>query len=137
LIGHGAGWGGSWSSWCSCHLGRGTHRAHPPTVRLGTALASGRLPPETIQRIVRQNFGRFRACYEAGLVRSPSLTGTVSTRFVIGHDGAVSSVADGGSSMPDAAVTSCVQRAFYGVGFPQPEGGIVTVTYPIAFSPAQ
>jgi hypothetical protein len=27
-----------------------------------------------------------------------------------------------------------VQRAFYGVSFPQPEGGIVTVSYPIVFS---
>ena len=27
------------------------------------------------------------------------------------------------------------QRAFYGLSFPQPEGGIVTVTYPIMFSP--
>jgi hypothetical protein len=25
-------------------------------------------------------------------------------------------------------------RAFYGLSFPQPEGGIVTVTYPISFS---
>jgi hypothetical protein len=96
---------------------------------------SGRLPPEAIQRIIRQNFGRFRACYEAGLQRNPSLHGTVSTRFVIGRDGAVSNVSDGGSSMPDPAVTSCVHRAFYGVSFPQPEGGIVTVTYPIVFSP--
>jgi hypothetical protein len=28
-----------------------------------------------------------------------------------------------------------VTRAFYGLSFPQPEGGIVTVTYPITFSP--
>jgi hypothetical protein len=106
---------------CNCHL---------------TTTVTGRLPPEAIQRIVRQNFGRFRVCYEAGLVHDPSLQGTVRARFVIGHDGAVSNVANGGSSMPDAAVTSCVIRAFYGLSFPQPEGGIVTVTYPIAFSPA-
>jgi hypothetical protein len=96
---------------------------------------SGRLPGEVIQRIVRQNFGRFRACYEAGLLKNPTLTGTVKTRFVIGRDGAVSNVGDGGSSMPDAAVTACVARSFYGIGFPQPEGGIVTVTYPITFTP--
>ena len=31
--------------------------------------------------------------------------------------------------------TSCVVRAFSGLSFPQPEGGIVTVSYPIVFSP--
>jgi hypothetical protein len=29
----------------------------------------------------------------------------------------------------------CVIRAYYGLSFPQPEGGIVTVVYPIMFSP--
>jgi len=56
-------------------------------------------------------------------------------RFVIGHDGAVSQVANGGSDMPDSGVVSCTVRAFYGLSFPQPEGGIVTVTYPIMFAP--
>jgi hypothetical protein len=99
------------------------------------AQGSGRLPPEAIQRIVRQNFGRFRACYEAGLVRNPALSGTVTTRFVIDRAGAVASAVDGGSSLPDPAVAGCVVRAFSGVSFPQPEGGIVTVSYPISFSP--
>ena len=31
---------------------------------------NGHLPPEIIQRIVRQNFGRFRFCYENGLRRT-------------------------------------------------------------------
>ena len=57
------------------------------------------------------------------------------TVAVIGRDGAVSSVSDGGSDIGNPAVVSCVVRAFYGLSFPQPEGGIVTVTYPILFSP--
>ncbi len=56
------------------------------------AASSGRLPPEVIQRIVRQNFGRFRLCYENGLRNNPNLQGRVSVRFVIGRDGAVSNV---------------------------------------------
>jgi hypothetical protein len=123
---------------CGCgHWGglRG-HHARAPTVRWGdTVDVSGRLPPEAIQRIVRQNFGRFRACYETKLRQNPTLAGTVTTRFVIGRDGSVSSAAGGGSTMTDPDVTSCVVRAFYGVSFPQPEGGIVTVSYPIVFSP--
>ncbi len=102
---------------------------------MGATQVSGRLPPEVIHRIVQQNFGRFRLCYENGLRNNRNLQGRVSVRFVIGRDGAVSSVGNGGSDMPDSGVVSCVVRAFYGLSFPQPEGGIVTVTYPIMFSP--
>jgi len=103
-----------------------------PSVR---APERGRLPPEVIQRIVRQNFGRYHLCYEKGLRNNPNLQGRVSVRFVIGLDGTVAHVDSGGSDMPDGNVTSCVARAFYGLRFPQPEGGIVTVTYPIMFTP--
>ena len=106
----------------------------PPTPVTPVA---GRLPPEVIQRIVRQNFGRFRPCYENGLRKNPNLAGRVSVRFVIGRDGVVSQVANGDSNMPDGSVVSCVVRSFYGLSFPQPEGGIVTVTYPIMFSPEE
>lgn len=106
-----------------------------PSVRMGAVTLSGRLPPEVVQRIVRQNFGRFRLCYENGLRNNPNLQGRVSVRFVIGTDGAVSNIANGGSDMPDGGVVSCVVRAFSGLSFPQPEGGIVTVVYPIMFSP--
>ena len=111
------------------------HRVTSPIVRIGQTSASGRLPAEVIQRIVRQNFGRFRLCYENGLRTSPNLQGRVAVRFIIGRDGAVSGVGNGGSDLPDSRVVSCVVGAFYGLSFPAPESGIVTVVYPISFSP--
>lgn len=134
-IGHGAGTG-SGQGFGSGHgrLG-GTHKAKAPRLRMGATQVSGRLPPEVIQRIVRQNYGRFRLCYENGLRTNPNLQGRVAVRFVIGRDGAVSNVSNGGSDLPDASVIQCVIRAYYGLSFPQPEGGIVTVVYPIMFSP--
>ncbi|MEO5731517.1 MAG: AgmX/PglI C-terminal domain-containing protein, partial [Byssovorax sp.] len=111
------------------------HITRAPRIWWDETSVVGRLPPETVQRIVRQNFGRFRLCYEKALGANPMLQGRVTARFVIGRDGAVSSVADGGSDIGSRAVVSCVVRAFYGLSFPQPEGGIVTVTYPILFSP--
>lgn len=134
-IGHGAGTG-SGQGFGSGHgrLG-GTHKTRAPQVRMGTTQVNGRLPPEVIQRIVRQNYGRFRLCYENGLRTNPNLQGRVAVRFVIGRDGAVSNVSNGGSDLPDASVIQCVIRAYYGLSFPQPEGGIVTVVYPIMFSP--
>ncbi|MBW2459315.1 MAG: AgmX/PglI C-terminal domain-containing protein, partial [Deltaproteobacteria bacterium] len=133
-IGHGAGTG-SGQGFGSGHgrLGR-SHRSRPPRVRMGAVTVSGRLPPEVIQRIVRQNFGRFRLCYENGLRENPNLQGRVTVRFVIGRDGSISNVG-GGGDMPNDGAISCVSRAFYGLSFPQPEGGVVTVSYPIVFTP--
>ena len=134
-LGHGAGIG-TGQGFGSGHgrLG-GSHKTRAPKVRMGATSVSGRLPPEVIQRIVRQNYGRFRMCYEQGLTRNPNLEGRVSVRFVIGRDGGVSNVANGGSDLADSGVVGCVVSAFYGLSFPQPEGGIVTVVYPIMFSP--
>lgn len=134
-LGHGAGTGtGQGFGAGSGRLG-GSHKTKAPSVRMGATTVNGRLPAEVIRRIVRQNFGRFRMCYEQGLARNPNLEGRVGVRFVIGRDGSVSNVGNGGSDIPDSGVVSCVISAFYGLSFPQPEGGIVTVTYPIMFSP--
>jgi hypothetical protein len=116
-------------------LGRG-HRARAPRIRPeGVTTVSGRLPPEVIQRVVRQNYGRFRMCYERGLGANPNLEGRVAVRFVIGRDGAVSNVSNGGSDLPDPKVVGCVISAYYGLSFPEPDNGIVTVVYPIVFTP--
>jgi Ca-activated chloride channel family protein len=112
----------------------GSHRTKPPQVRMGACTVSGRLPPEAVRRIVRLNFGRFRACYERGLTRNPDLAGRVSTRFVIDRAGGVAATSNAGSDLPDAEVVACVVRSFGALSFPQPEGGIVTVIYPIVFS---
>jgi hypothetical protein len=133
-LGDGQGFGpGGWG------LGSGrpqkTHATSAPRMRTSQPTVSGRLPPEVIQRVVRQNFGRFRMCYEQGLGRNPNLEGRVAVRFVIGRDGAVSNVANGGSDLADHGVTECVMSSFYGISFPPPEGGIVSVVYPLLFSP--
>lgn len=124
---------GQWGS-SSGRLG-GSHATSAGRVRFARDVTvSGRLPPDVIQRTVRQNFGRFRACYEIGLRQNPNLEGRVVARFVIGRDGAVGNVSAGGD-LPDAQVRSCVASAFYGLSFPAPEGGIVTVSYPIVLTP--
>ncbi len=134
-IGHGSG-RGSGQGFGSGHgrLG-GAHQSRGPTIRQGATQVNGRLPPEVIQRIVRQNFGRFRLCYEGGLRTNPNLQGRVAVKFVIDRSGSVATASDGGSELADKSVVQCVVRGFSNLSFPQPEGGIVTVTYPITFSP--
>jgi len=112
-----------------------TRATRVPVLRLGSASVEGGLPPEVIQRIVRQSYGRYRMCYEQGLARNPNLTGRVAVRFVIGPDGAVETIGNQGSDLPDADVVGCVVTSFRGLDFPPPEYGRVTVVYPILFAP--
>ncbi|HEY2509953.1 MAG TPA: AgmX/PglI C-terminal domain-containing protein [Polyangiaceae bacterium] len=95
----------------------------------------GRLAPELIQREVRSHFGLLRTCYESGLRVDPNLQGTVATKFVIKRDGTVSHVEGVGSDLPARRVLACVHDAFRKLVFPRPNGGIVTVVYPIIFKP--
>ncbi|MFO0675673.1 MAG: AgmX/PglI C-terminal domain-containing protein [Polyangiaceae bacterium] len=134
-IGHGAGTGSGQGFGSGHGKLAGSHQTRSPTLRQGATSVNGRLPAEVIQRIVRQNFGRFKLCYENGLRTNPELRGRVGVKFVIDREGAVSTASDGGSDLPDASVVSCVVRGFSNLSFPKPEGGIVTVVYPIAFSP--
>jgi hypothetical protein len=52
-------------------------------------------------------------------------------KFVIDRSGAVSTAADAGSDLADRAVITCIVHAFENLSFPQPEGGVVTVVYPL------
>ena len=115
-------------------LPRGGHQATSPSVRTSTPSTSGTIPASIIQRIVRANYGRFRACYEDGLRQNPSLEGRVQVNFIIGRDGTVRSANGSGSSLPDGKVTGCITGSFRGLTFPAPEHGTVTVTYPIMLS---
>ncbi len=134
-LGHGAGTG-TGQGFGSGHgrLG-GAHVSNPPKIKTGATNVSGRLPPEVVQRIVRQNLGRFRLCYENGLRTNAKLEGKVVIRFEIDPTGAVSTSAVAkDTTLPDKATAACVERAFHGLSFPQPEGGKVVVVYPIQFS---
>lgn len=116
----------------------GSHATDAPKVRMGAVTVTGRLPKEVIQRIVRQNFGRFRLCYEQAAARNTErLEGRIVMRFTIDPSGSVSDVDDDGSSVSDSGMLSCVESAFYGLSFPAPEGGPVKVVYPISFEGAR
>jgi hypothetical protein len=113
--------------------GTGTPPRAGPSVEGGATTITGRLPPEVIQRIVRQNYGRFRLCYERGLAVAPKLEGKVVVKFTIAGDGSVSAVSGRDSTLPSKDVVTCVANAFMTLSFPQPEGGVVNVSYPIVF----
>jgi len=110
----------------------GGHMVVAPRIREGAVRVMGHLSAEVIQRIVRQNYGRFRLCYENGTRNKPELHGAVVTRFTIDPSGAVVVTGDAGSSLPDSSVVQCVVRGFGNLSFPKPDG-LVNVVYPIEF----
>lgn len=112
----------------------GSHPGVAPRVRAGSVIVSGALPTEVVQRIVRQNFGRFRLCYEQGLARDPALSGRVLLQFSIGSKGSVVSASEGGG-FDDSEVATCMATSLVGLSFPEPRSGSVTVTYPIDLAP--
>jgi hypothetical protein len=125
-------------------VGGATERVPALTVSLamakdigsGDPLVGGRLKPEIIQQVVRAKFDRYRACYQQGLTRNESLAGSVRIRFVIQSNGAVSEAGDAGeSTLADVDAIKCIVHEFEKLSFPKPEGGIVTVVYPIVFNP--
>jgi hypothetical protein len=96
-----------------------------------------RIDPAAVQRVVRANMVQTKACYERALAKAPNLSGRVNTRFVIEPSGDVSSATStDDTTMPNADVVRCVVAVFKSMKFPQPEGGSVTIVYPLIFSAA-
>jgi len=96
----------------------------------------GRLPPAVIQSIIRTKYDAFRKCYESGLARNPNLEGRMGVRFVINAEGKVTLPRIAENTLPDCDAAHCVRDNFLPLLFPKPQGGIVTVLYPIKFSPS-
>lgn len=96
---------------------------------------NGRLPPETIQKVVRAHYGVFRQCYEEGLRRDGSLSGKIITRFIVERDGTVQRAKVDCTTLHDEAAVRCIVSAYRDLVFPSPGNGVVTVVYPIMFPP--
>lgn len=93
----------------------------------------GKLDPQAVEGIVQNGYKLFAHCYRDGLDRDPTLGGAVRLRFVIGANGRVARVIDGGSDLPDASVVVCVAESFFALEFPPPAGGNVHLRYRVHF----
>jgi hypothetical protein len=91
----------------------------------------GRLPREVIQNVVRASYPRFADCYETLPQPRPELK--VQMDFTIGLEG---KVIDGRVESKDwPEFGACVEKVMRALVFPAPDGGIVTVGYPLIFAP--
>lgn len=106
-------------------------RRRLPEPRVEAMTVSGRLAPGVIEAGMAAREGFVRLCYVEGLRRNPRLEGRVTARFVIGADGVLSLVFNGGTHLADGRTVQCLLDTFRGLAFPRPEAGIVTVVYPM------
>lgn len=138
-IGHGGG-GGSGQGYGKGAGGIKGRKSGGVSVRSGEANVRGALAKEVIRRYIHQHMNEIRFCYEQKLRSRPDLAGRVAVRFIISPDGTVSSAIPEGSqtNLGDPEVEGCVARAVSRIVFPSPEGGgVVIVTYPFVFQPAE
>jgi hypothetical protein len=100
-----------------------------PDLRLGDATTFGGLSKEVIRRIVQQNRGRIRHCYEAALRTAPELNGRVTVKFVIAPQGNVQSAEPAGNTTGDDGLAQCITAVVKRMSFPQADG-VTACTYP-------
>jgi Ca-activated chloride channel family protein len=112
--------------------GLGLSTSRGPTVQFGPLQVVGDLPAIVVERILRNRLGVLRNCYQGGLARDPSLAGRIDARFVVGPEGEVLSVVNGGDDLSDRNVVACLLGALRAVRFPQPgSSSYVTVAVPL------
>lgn len=112
-------------------------RAIPRVTVAEPTVCCGTFPQALIQRFVRRDArARIKACYRDMLVSAPDFSGRLTAKFVIQRDGTVDpsqTTVEGAAAHVD--LQRCAADAFNGLVFPEPEGGIVTVTYPFMLKP--
>lgn len=95
------------------------------------ALIQGGLDRDQIDAVIKRHMGQVIYCYEKGLQVNPSVSGRVTTQFVINGGGRVSTAKIGSSSLRSSTVESCLLNKLRGWKFPRPHGGVnVKVSYP-------
>ena len=93
-----------------------------------------RMPPETLQSVVRAGAGPLATCYQTALAGQPGLAGELSLKFVVDAGGAPSGIHVEKSTLP-ASLETCVVSAFGALRFPASSAGALTVLYPLRFAP--
>jgi hypothetical protein len=103
----------------------------------------GSFDKEYIREVVREDLVPLaQECYNDALHRVPDLGGTMTLEFAIMGDETVGGVVDHvelgeGTTIVDLEMSECIRESMLSVAFDPPEGGgVVEVTYPIIFEPA-
>lgn len=102
----------------------------------GDVEGTGFMSPATISKVLSQHVSAFQYCYNKALKSNPRLSGELKVKFMILANGDVANDNMGfsGNTSRDRNLTSCIQRVFAKIKFPDPSGGEVIVNYPLNFT---
>lgn len=93
------------------------------------------LTRQEIRVVVRAKMSEVRACFDAGLARTPGIGGRVLLRFTIGAEGRAGAITIVEDELTEPAVAACLSETLTRWQFPRPRGGApVTIAYPFVFS---
>lgn len=100
------------------------------------------IDPKYVQEVVREDlFPMAKKCYEELLVRAPDAGGKLEMELTIAGDDKIGGIVEEAaiaktSSLKDDKMETCVRESLLTLSFPPPaRDGVVTVVYPIVFSP--
>jgi beta-lactamase regulating signal transducer with metallopeptidase domain len=105
--------------------------SHSSDLKAGRIAVSGRLAPDVIRAVMRDEFGRFRECYESLPEPRPVVVSTLN--FTIGAAGNVTAGHVDSEASP--VLGQCLEHVMLAMRFPAPAAGDVTVGYPMQFGP--
>ncbi len=119
------------------HFGTEWRKEPPPKVSDARFVTngSGNLDPRLVHAAIEARMPRVRSCYKTALRRDTSLRANLRVRFTVDENGRGSRVEDAGSHTRDKELTTCIHAEFASMRFPRPEGGVITIVYPILIGP--
>lgn len=100
-------------------------------LKAGRVEVSGRVAPDVIRAVMRDELGRFHECYETLPEPRPVLMSKLN--FTIGAAGNVTAGHVDSEASP--VLGQCLERVMLAIHFPAPAAGDVTVGYPMQFGP--
>jgi TonB family protein len=111
-------------------------RVRAPDVIPDLAEVHGSLDREIVGGVIRRHLNEVKYCYGAALTSQPNLSGRLKVQVTIAATGEVIASVLQSSTMGNVHVENCVVQTVRRWKFPAPMvGGIVTVSYPIDFTP--
>lgn len=95
------------------------------------------LEAEEILKVIRENLGQIKCCYESFLQINPDSSGRIKVLFIVNLDGSVKNVSTKENTVSQSKIMeNCISKRMLEWKFPKPRGNIpVTVTYPFEFNP--
>jgi hypothetical protein len=114
--------------------GESRKRQGGPRARAGAAQITGDIVHEPVHRAVRENLGALKDCYQKGLDKNAQLKGRIIFSFTLDGGGTAKELKPD-AELKDNTVIECAKTAMSSISYPKPKAGVVSVRYPILFSP--